>query len=84
MKNVNEKEIYQQLQRIFSSIMPSYPENYWVEQTELLGSLPEFDSLAVVNLIGEIEDCFDIELEDDDITSENFETVGSVVKLLLA
>ncbi len=79
----NEQEILLQLQRIFSSIMPSYTQDYWREETELFFFFPEFDSIAIVTLIGEIEECFDIELEDDDITAENFETVGSVTQLLL-
>ena len=79
----NEQEIFLQLQRIFSSIMPSYTQDYWREDTELFGALPEFDSMAIVTLIGELEECFDIEFDDDDITAENFETVGAVTKLLL-
>ncbi len=79
----NKQEIHLQLQSIFSSIMPTYGKNYWLEHTELFGALPEFDSMAIVSLIGEIEDCFDLDLDDDVITAENFATVGTVVDLVL-
>ena len=47
-------------------------------QTPLFGSLPEFDSMAVLRVIVAIEDQFDLEVEDDEITAEVFETVGSL------
>ena len=80
----NEKEIYQHLQLILSRIMPSYPKEYWCAESQLFGELPEFDSMAIINLIGELEDCFDIELDDEDVTADNFETVASIVNLLLS
>jgi acyl carrier protein len=44
----------------------------------LLGSLPELDSMAVVSLIGALEQHFDIEVGDDDISASTFETLGSL------
>ena len=44
----------------------------------LLGSLPELDSMAVVSLIGALEEHFGIEVADDDISASTFETVGSL------
>ena len=49
------------------------------ESTPLLGELPELDSMAVVNVLAAIEDQFDIEIDDDDISASVFETVGSLV-----
>ena len=49
------------------------------EQTELLGALPEFDSMAVVGLITAMEETFGIAVNDDDLNAELFETVGSVL-----
>ena len=46
--------------------------------TPLLGSIPEFDSMAVVTVITAIEEAFDVVVEDDEITAETFETVGSL------
>ena len=44
----------------------------------LLGSLPELDSMAVVNLIGALEDGFGITVDDDEISASTFETLGSL------
>jgi acyl carrier protein len=44
----------------------------------LLGSLPELDSMAVVTLIGALEEHFGIVVDDDDISASTFETLGSL------
>jgi acyl carrier protein len=44
----------------------------------LLGSLPELDSMAVVTLIGALEERFGIDVDDDDISASTFETLGSL------
>lgn len=46
--------------------------------TSLFGSLPEFDSVAVVTVLTALEDRFGIMIEDDDISAETFETVGNL------
>ena len=46
--------------------------------TPLFGSMPELDSMAVAELIIEFEQRFDIVLDDDEITAETFETLGSL------
>lgn len=46
--------------------------------TPLFGSLPEFDSMAVVTVITALEERFDIVVEDDEISAEVFQTVGSL------
>lgn len=47
--------------------------------TPLLGAIPEFDSMAVVNLITALEDRFGFAVDDDEIDASIFETVGSLV-----
>lgn len=47
--------------------------------TALLGSVPEFDSMAVVSLLTALEEAFGISVEDDEIEASTFETVGSLV-----
>jgi acyl carrier protein len=44
----------------------------------LLGSLPELDSMAVVSLIGALEEHFGISIDDDDISASTFDTLGSL------
>lgn len=50
--------------------------------TPLFGELPELDSLGVVELAAALEDRFDIEVADDDVTGEVFETVGSLARFV--
>jgi len=46
--------------------------------TVLFGGIPELDSLAVLELVTSLEEHFDITVEDDDVTGEVFETIGSL------
>ena len=47
--------------------------------TRLLGSLPELDSLAVAELLTAIEARFNFEMDYADLTTDMFETVGTLV-----
>jgi len=51
-------------------------------ETPLLGNIPEFDSMAVVTVLAMMEDEFGIEIDDDEITAEVFETVGSLTRFI--
>jgi acyl carrier protein len=46
--------------------------------TPLLGSVPEFDSMAVVSVLTAAEERFGIQVEDDEVTAQTFETVGNL------
>jgi acyl carrier protein len=48
------------------------------EQSALLGSIPELDSMAVVNVITALEEQFGIVVDDDEISASTFETLGSL------
>jgi acyl carrier protein len=50
----------------------------------LLGSIPELDSMAVVNLITALEDHFGITVEDDEISAATFDTLGSLADFVAA
>jgi acyl carrier protein len=52
------------------------------ESTALFGSIPEFDSMAVVTVVTSLEQQFDIQIEDDEITAEIFETLGSLTRFI--
>lgn len=52
------------------------------ENTPLLGSIPELDSIMVVNVLTALEEYFGIAIEDDEISAETFETVGSVASFV--
>jgi acyl carrier protein len=48
----------------------------------LLGSIPEFDSMAVVTVITMIEDEFGVTVDDDELSAEVFETLGSLERFV--
>lgn len=72
-----------QLIKLLIAIIPNYEESFWHVDTELFGAIAEFDSMTLVTLIGEIEESFDISLDDDDISAENFASVASLTELVL-
>lgn len=45
----------------------------------LFGTMPELDSMAVANLLTEMEDRLDIVIDDDEIEGSIFETFGTLL-----
>jgi acyl carrier protein len=52
--------------------------------TQLLGSLPELDSMAVLAILTALEDQLGLSFDDGDISGEVFESVGSLVDFVSA
>jgi acyl carrier protein len=50
--------------------------------TELFGSMPELDSMAVVTLAVNLEREFDFEIDDEDFTGDVFETIGTLAEFV--
>ena len=50
--------------------------------SRLLGAIPEFDSMAVVTVITMIEEEYGFVVDDDEVSAEVFETVGSLAKFV--
>jgi acyl carrier protein len=50
--------------------------------TPLLGALPELDSLAVLELIVELERRFGITVYDEDVTADAFATLASLTEFV--
>jgi len=48
----------------------------------LLGAIPEFDSMAVVSILTTIEENYGLIINDDEVTAEIFETVGSLLDFI--
>jgi len=74
----------QQLISMLGEIL-SLPESYIASmnrETPLMGEIPEFDSMAVVSVITTMEEQFGIEVDDEDISGETFESVGSLADYL--
>ena len=53
-------------------------KNFITVDSILLGSIPELDSMAVVNVITALEEHFGITVNDDEISAKTFETLGSL------
>jgi acyl carrier protein len=52
--------------------------------TPLYGSLPELDSMAVVEIVVALEERFGIAFDEEDLTADTFHTVGNVAALVAA
>lgn len=51
-------------------------------ETALFGSMPELDSLALLELATALEDEFGFVIADEDFTEEVFETIGSLAEFV--
>src|SRR5688572_14131684 len=70
-----------QLRAILRDVLglkPSQVERFAAD-TELFGSLPELDSMAVAGLLTEMEDRLDIVIEDDEVDGELLSTFGNLL-----
>lgn len=50
----------------------------FTDDTQLLGSLPELDSMAVVSVITTMEERFGVVVGDDEISAQTFATFGTL------
>ena len=66
------KQLLQEVLQLENALADAEPD------MELLGNIPEFDSMAVVSVITAMEERFEIIIEDDDIDADIFETIGSL------
>lgn len=53
-------------------------------KTPLLGAMAEFDSMAVVSVLTELERHFGIRIAEDDIQAEIFHTLGTLSAFIAA
>lgn len=51
----------------------------FTRETQLLGGIPEFDSMAVMGVLNALEEHLGIFFDEDEITADIFETMGSFV-----
>jgi len=57
---------------------PAYPAESFRAETQLLGRIPELDSMAVVGILGAIEEEMGIAIPDDEISAEAFASFRSL------
>ena len=70
----------QQLRKILTDVLGLKPgqTDQFDADTGLFGHLPELDSMAVATVLTALEDRFGILIDDDEISAELFESVGSL------
>lgn len=77
MKNLDD------VRRVLASILGlSAGADSLTAATRLVGNLPEFDSMAVVSVVTALEEHFGIEISDEEINADVFESVGSVATFI--
>nr|WP_315457392.1 acyl carrier protein [uncultured Sphingorhabdus sp.] len=78
------KEIEDKTRTLLSEILGLSAEQVAAmnDDTELFGALPELDSMAVAGLLTEMEDRFDIMVDDEDVDGELFATFGNLVRFV--
>ncbi len=78
---MNDSEIDRILRAVLQDVLGLDAEQVaeFDAETELFGALPELDSMAVAGLLTEIEDRFDIMVDDDDVDGALFENYGSLL-----
>lgn len=69
------------LRRILTDVLGLKPgqADAFTADTGLFGHLPELDSMAVAALLTEMEDRLEIQIDEDEIDGELFETYGSLL-----
>ena len=50
----------------------------------LLGGIPEFDSMAVVSILTTVEENYGVVIDDNEVSAEIFETLGSLLEFVNA
>ncbi|TXL65960.1 acyl carrier protein [Zeimonas arvi] len=62
----------------------AYPPNSFSDDTPLLGSIAELDSMAVVGILAAIEDEHGIAIPDDEVSADVFSTFATLAEFLEA
>ena len=77
----NRETIEDRVRSVLSDVLGVSREraSTFTDDTGLFGSLPELDSMAVANLLTELEDRLGITIDDDEVDGELLETFGSLV-----
>lgn len=85
LKMGNAVDIKQELLSILDEILSLGGRGrMFTLDTPLLGAIPELDSMAVVALIGAMEERFGFMVDDDEIDGSTFESVGTMVDFVQA
>ena len=76
--NVHE----QVMQALESSLNIPLDRGRYGPDSPLLGAIPEFDSMAVVALLTNLEERFAFAVDDDEIDGSTFASIGSLTRFV--
>lgn len=81
---MSDRDIEVEMRRLLTDVLtlPPASSNGLTRTSPLFGALPELDSMAVAGLLTEIEDRFDIIVDDDEVDGELFATFGNLVEFV--
>ena len=68
----------QEIINILTEVLSLNQYTMLTEGSRLIGTLAEFDSVAVIHLITALEDHFGITVHDDEISAATFDTVATL------
>lgn len=71
-------QLTQEIITILNDVLSLNQHTTLTAGSRLMGSLPEFDSVAVIHLITTLENHFGITVQDDEISAATFETVATL------
>lgn len=76
----------EELRKLLSNVLGLKPgqSDAFTADTGLFGHLPELDSMAVAGLLTELEDRFDIVIDEDEVDGDLFESYGSLLAFVEA
>lgn len=68
-------------EKLVKILMDINPDIDYEKEVSLVGD-GLFDSLEVMTVVTEIDDRFHIDIDPDDVTAENFNSVESILKII--
>ncbi|MDN5869996.1 MAG: phosphopantetheine-binding protein [Nitrococcus sp.] len=76
---MDDTEVFEEIRTLLDQVLQLGGRSIrFSPDTALFGSIPEFDSMAVVSVLTAIEESFGFVIDDDEISAQAFETVGSL------
>ena len=82
MSEMMSVETTETVREILSEILQRDDIAEWPLETALLGAVAEFDSMAVVTVLTQLEDALGLVIDDDEISAEVFASLGSLVRFV--
>ena len=68
-------------EKLLNILVDINPDIDYEKETKLVDS-GLFDSLEVMSIVMEVEDCFHVEIDPEDVIAENFNSVDNILNLI--